>query len=168
VTSNQLGILQFAEYGKSMDRILRYWIRSRSSACQAVTTNGSIQAVSCDERLPALCSQSAPLSTKEEVDSSEKWRVSVESKNRQSFVGYRDKLAFRFLGIHYAKKPERFEHSRYLNQSVSSNVSAVEYGPTCIQAGCSQCSEDCLLLNIWTPYLPNSSSAGKKAVMVCT
>lgn len=60
----------------------------------------------------------------------------------------------------------------YEPPSSSANVSALSYGSMCMQAGCGgdlgPCSEDCLLLNIWTPQLPSGKTvpAQKKAVML--
>ena len=67
---------------------------------------------------------------------------------------YRDKFIFRFKGIRYAAQPKLFTYSSLYEGSDS--VSALSSGPKCVQTGCSgsDCSEDCLFLNIWTPYLP--------------
>jgi carboxylesterase type B len=81
-------------------------------------------------------------------------------------VGSRDKLSFRFRGIKYAQKPERFTYSKY--QAPSGNVLAHNYGAGCVNTYCgttTSCSEDCLFLNIWTPTLPAKPSSKKKAVM---
>lgn len=65
-------------------------------------------------------------------------------------------MSFRFLGIRYAPEPKRFTYSTpYVG--AGNNVSATSYGSQCIQSGADG-SEDCLFLNIWTPYLP----AGRK------
>lgn len=130
-----------------------------------MTTLAKTQEVSCDTKLPALCSQSASLSSPSNSDTSSRFQASVRTANA-TVTGYRDKLSFRFLGLKYASIPARFGYSQY--QAPSGNVSALAYGPGCIQAGCGEptCSEDCLLLNVWTPYLPVKSSAKKKAVML--
>lgn len=72
---------------------------------------------------------------------------------------FRDRLAFRFLGIRYAPQPQRFTYST-LFQGSGEEVSALSYGPQCAQSGGG--SEDCLFLNIWTPYLPNPNTAPQK------
>lgn len=64
---------------------------------------------------------------------------------------FRDRFGFRFLGVRYAPQPERFTYSApYVGSDAQ--VSATEYGSTCVQIG--EGAEDCLFLNIWTNYLP--------------
>ena len=69
---------------------------------------------------------------------------------------FRDHLSFRFLGVRYAAQPKRFTYSTVYKGS-GKTVSATEYGAECVQAGVNG-SEDCLFLNVFTPYLPQSSS----------
>ncbi|ROW17649.1 hypothetical protein VPNG_00606 [Cytospora leucostoma] len=80
---------------------------------------------------------------------------------------FRDRTSFRFYGIRYAPKPERFTYS-IPYQGSNDTVSATAFGETCTQ-GSTSGSEDCLFLNIWTPYLPNpgntSSHGSLKPVM---
>lgn len=65
-------------------------------------------------------------------------------------------MSFRFLGIRYAPQPKRFTYSTPYT-GTGGNVSATTYGSQCIQSGGG--SEDCLFLNIWTPYLPAHGGA---------
>lgn len=134
-----------------------------------MTTEGKVQTVSCNTSLPALCTQSAALSSPSHADITIKWQTSIKTGNTE-VVGYRDKLSFRFLGLRYAPQPARFGYSNNQPLSNASTSSALEYGPQCVQSGCNgtTCSEDCLYLNIWTPYLPNTKrpSSQKKAVML--
>ncbi|KAF2180566.1 alpha/beta-hydrolase [Zopfia rhizophila CBS 207.26] len=167
-TSN-LQFLRYLDYGKITDDVGQYWVSSGSNGCRAITTEGEVQTVACDTHLPALCSQSAPWSSQSSSDTASKWQTSVTTDNA-TVVGYRDRLSFRFLGLRYAARPARFGYSKYERPAVT-NISVLSYGPQCIQLGCtsSTCSEDCLFLNIWTPYLPSSrnpSSTKKKAVML--
>jgi carboxylesterase type B len=67
-------------------------------------------------------------------------------------------LTFRFLGIRYAEQPERFTYSTKYAGTGQTNVSATSYGSECVQAGPIG-AEDCLFMNIFTPYLPQDSSA---------
>ncbi|KAF2019380.1 cholinesterase [Aaosphaeria arxii CBS 175.79] len=163
--SSDLSFLRYLAQGGRANRSEIFWVDS-PVRCEAIDAEGQVQKVNCDARLPALCSQSATLSTKSGADTDPKWQIVVRSRNG-SVVGYRDRLSFRFQGIRYAPQPERFTHSRY--SPLSGNISALSYGPSCVQAGCNGnlfCSEDCLNLNIWTPYLPSSKGTKRKAVMV--
>ena len=162
-----LEFLRYLNYDKRSDAVERYWVGSgsNSTTCRAITALGEITTVPCDRRLPALCSQSAPLSSTSNADNGLQWQTTVKT-GKASVVGYRDKLSFRFLGLQYASFPDRFTYSAY--QAPRGNVSALAYGPGCIQQGCTtpKCSEQCLYLNIWTPYLPSKHGSSKKAVML--
>ena len=67
---------------------------------------------------------------------------------------FRDQLSFRFLGIPYANKPERFTYPTSYNGP--SDIDATNYGSICVQSGSPSSSEDCLFLNVFTPYIPQS------------
>jgi acetyl esterase/lipase len=152
-----LGFLRYLDHGKVTDDIGVYWVKGNSTLhCRAITTEGELRNYPCSSSLPALCSNTASDTVRQ---------VSVTTNNA-TITGSRDRQAFRFLGLKYASIPTRFAHSIYL--APSPNTTALQYGPTCIQSGCTSCSEDCLTLNIWTPYLPNGkpTSDKKKAVMV--
>lgn len=155
-----LGFLQYLEHSNNTDEPGTYWIKGNATHhCRAITTRGEQRIYPCSTQLPALCSNSA----------TDTVRQITVSTNNASFIGYRDRHAFRFLGIKYASIPARFSHSTYFPPT--SNTTALAYGPQCFQVSCGKsatCSEDCLSLNIWTPYLPNGEVAPskKKAVMV--
>ena len=71
-------------------------------------------------------------------------------------TSYRDQLSFRFEGIPYADPPARFTYPTPWTGGRTLNATA--FGSECVQAGVSSGSEDCLFLNIWTPYIPEDSS----------
>lgn len=74
------------------------------------------------------------------------------------FGRFRDRLSFRLEGIRYAPQPERFTYSS-LYEGTGNNASATTYGSECVQGATR--SEDCLFLNIWTPYLSAHGGAPK-------
>lgn len=65
---------------------------------------------------------------------------------------FRDRNAFNFRGIRYAQPFERWTYSQVAN--TTGNIDALAYGSQCTQAG-NVGGEDCLFLNIWSPYLPD-------------
>jgi carboxylesterase type B len=165
----ELGFLEYLDYADQGEEA--YWIASTAhTKCRAITHQGRTLELPCDTLLPALCQNSAALSSPQSVDTGSRWQTSV-SVNNATLVGYRDKHSFRFQGIKYAAIPSRFSDSTYLPPT-GLNVPALSYGPQCIQGSCSSgalpCSEDCLSLNIWTPTLPmgESSKTKKKSVML--
>ncbi|KAL2164161.1 hypothetical protein VTH06DRAFT_3375 [Thermothelomyces fergusii] len=109
-------------------------------------------------KLPGLCTNTAPFSSPSAQDTSPRWQISLEVNN-QTLTGFRDRLSFRFLGIRYAPEPQRFAYPTLFKGSGEA-ASALSYGPQCFQSGGG--SEDCLFLNIWTPYLPNPNAAPEK------
>lgn len=76
-------------------------------------------------------------------------------------ISFRDHLSFRFLGVRYAQQPRRWTYSTPYTGNGSS-ISALDYGSICVQGTPASGSEDCLFLNIWTPYLPHGKSTSKK------
>ncbi|KAF3770199.1 alpha/beta-hydrolase [Cryphonectria parasitica EP155] len=133
---------------------------STSTSTRAISASGKVSVVQSGHSLAALCTQSAPLATAEETSASSEWHVSVHSNN-DHLIGFRDRTSFRFYGIRYADQPERFNYSQPYFGS-NSTVSATAFGNVCAQIT-ETGSEDCLFLNIWTPYLPGPSSQYVKA-----
>jgi carboxylesterase type B len=72
-----------------------------------------------------------------------------------TYIGYRNQKSFRFLGIRYADKPQRFKYSSLYSEK-GQIIQATTYGSQCAQR--SGGSEDCLFLNIQTPYIPKAGS----------
>ena len=79
----------------------------------------------------------------------------ILTPSRRSF---RDQVSFRFEGIPYANAPARFTYPTPYAGNKTLNATA--YGPICVQAGTPPpySSEDCLFLNVWTPYIPSNPS----------
>ncbi|KAF6751189.1 Carboxylesterase family-domain-containing protein [Ephemerocybe angulata] len=139
----------------------RFWVHSAdNNECKAVslTLTGSavVAKADCKTPLRPLCSQSAPYKRNTVTDLNSNFHVQVNSK-KLSITGTRDHLSFRFLGIPYANPVERFAYSQIYNNSAT--LSALKYGPSCSQR--STGSEDCLTLNIYTPYLPQNPLKSK-------
>ncbi|KAH7382593.1 Alpha/Beta hydrolase protein [Phaeosphaeria sp. MPI-PUGE-AT-0046c] len=156
-TSKQdLSFLRYLDHSNTSYGGAAYWIGHGDASCRAITTAGHVQNYPCTAQLPALCASTATDGNR---------HVSVTTGNA-TVTGIHTTQAFRFLGLKYATIPARFAQSNYL--APAPNTTALEYGPTCVQSGCKSCSEDCLYLNIWTPFLPNGQVASdkKKAVML--
>ncbi|KAK5064832.1 hypothetical protein LTR84_000666 [Exophiala bonariae] len=115
----------------------------------------SVSASSGDgTQLPVLCTQSDTDSKPPNSTANGSNGVSIAAAGN-IYLGYRNKKSFRFLGIRYAETPQRFEYSQIYSGS-GETVNATGYGEQCIQG--SGGSEDCLFLNIQTPYIPKAGS----------
>ncbi|KAJ5774340.1 hypothetical protein N7457_009236 [Penicillium paradoxum] len=135
----------------------RFWVASDHRKLSTIDTNGQIYNASAYEKLPVLCTQSAPYSNITFQDTSSQWQVTVHSNN-EYLTGFRDRFSFRFLGIRYADQPQRWDYSQ-LYRGSGTKVSALDYGSDCIQGTTG--SEDCLFLNVWTTYLPKHTTIEK-------
>lgn len=137
-----------------------YWITStgNNSSCSAISAKGKIEKVSCNKLLPALCTQKAPMSVPARANTSVTYQVS-QTVGKQVLTGFRDFHTFRFHGIRFAPEPKRFEFSTLYEGEGS--VDATKYGYDCVQGPMpylGEMREDCLFLNIWTPFLPSKPS----------
>jgi hypothetical protein len=113
-------------------------------------------------KLPVLCSQSSTGSQPSSSSASPSTQLNVASGGN-TYIGYRNQKSFRFLGIPYANTPQRFVYSS-LYSPKGQTIQATNYGAQCAQSGSG--SEDCLFVNIQTPYLPKQGSKdGLRPVM---
>ncbi|KAF2157472.1 carboxylesterase family protein-like protein [Myriangium duriaei CBS 260.36] len=109
------------------------------------------------QSLPVLCTQSSNQNMPSNAVATNSNAVTV-SANGNSFVGFRNQKSFRFLGIPYAPEPARFEYST-VNTATGQTYQATAYGQECTQPYAPQSGENCLFLNIQTPYIPKQGSA---------
>ncbi|EIW80188.1 cholinesterase [Coniophora puteana RWD-64-598 SS2] len=156
-------LLSYLGYLGNSSATQQYWVTANASnaseGCTAILGDVIMQSVSCDETLPAFCAQSAPYRPNNETDMSPAYYVEATSGN-YTFTGTRDHLSFRFIGIPYADPFERWTYSAVYGTSgatVNTSITALEYGSPCTQVGYG--SEDCLYLNIQTPYLPANTAS---------
>ncbi|KAK6513625.1 hypothetical protein TWF506_008062 [Arthrobotrys conoides] len=147
-----------------------FWIKPSSGSpgsCRAIKVSGTIKNVPCSRRLPTLCTHSGAWSNFEFTDNSAPYQITVPAGPMQ-VTGFRDKYGWRFDGIKYADFPGRFRHSKV--RQATGAVSALEFGDYCYQnegwrGGPVGGNEDCLYLNIATPYLPGAAKRNLKPVL---
>ncbi|MCJ1291316.1 hypothetical protein MMC34_002859 [Xylographa carneopallida] len=112
--------------------------------------------------LPVLCTQSSNQDNVYSAAPSATNQISLTAGGN-TYIGYRNQKSFRYLGIPYANQPARFTYST-LNTPQGQTINATEYGSECPQYGAG--SENCLFLNIQTPYIPEAgSTANLRPVM---
>ncbi len=156
--------LDYLVYQKKAQASSLFWIASQASKndSRAIDASGRVSVTDARLELAALCTQSAPYSNATAADTGAKWQVSVSSNN-ETLTGFRDRLSFRFLGVRFAPQPRRFSHS-IPHTGSGGPVAATEFGSQCVQ-GSNTGSEDCLFLNIFTPYLTGpGGEAGKEGL----
>ncbi|KAH9947522.1 carboxylesterase from carbohydrate esterase [Amylocystis lapponica] len=147
-------LLQYQEYIGAYKELQQYWV-GNASACQVVDRSGIVGPSACDDELPVLCTQSAVFDGKPASGN-----LLTVNSNGLAITGYRDQLSFRFEGIPYANPPQRFKYpTPYTGPSV---INATEFGTACIQQNIPTGSEDCLFLNVWTPYIPSNATVSLK------
>ncbi|KAK6543526.1 hypothetical protein TWF694_000272 [Orbilia ellipsospora] len=152
--------LSYQEYLGKFPHGQQFWVGSTGAACQAIDVKGRSHSLDCNLKLPAICTQSAPLSNLSLVDTSPKFYIS-KKVGAQTVTGYRDANSWRFMGVRFSPNVKRFAYSSVYNGQGS--AMAVDVPPDCLQniGGQATGSEDCLHLNLWTPYLPGKSIVKK-------
>ncbi|RAL02569.1 carboxylesterase [Aspergillus ibericus CBS 121593] len=110
------------------------------TGCSAPVTLSGVSASgnsSSDDGWPIVCTNSAPLVDRVDTDYSSLPRVNATAGNI-TFEGLRDHLTFRFAGIPFAQPPVGARRFQYAEPWDATNGN----------------DEDCLYLNIYTPFLP--------------
>jgi len=105
-------------------------------------------------RLPVLCTQSANASQPQTSNATAQNEIVVPAGGN-AYRGYRNLKSWRFSGIRYADPPERWQYST-LYSGKGQTLDATQFGSKCAQVGGG--SEDCLFVNIQTPYIPKAGS----------
>ncbi|GAB1726935.1 hypothetical protein NU195Hw_g2851t1 [Hortaea werneckii] len=115
-------------------------------------------------RLPVLCTQSSTSSALTSAAANASTELTIASTGN-NYVGFRNQKSFRFLGIPYATPPARFEYSTLYNQT-GQTIQATSYSQDCAQNFDDNSGENCLFLNIQTPFIPKAGSKkGLKPVL---
>ncbi|KAJ7082382.1 cholinesterase [Mycena belliarum] len=150
-------ILKYVALETGASDAQNYWVSGASSGhgefCATVSTSG-LSTARCASALPALCANSAPNKVSGQTDLGAAWQVQVNS-GPLAITGTRDHQSFRFLGVPYANEPARWTHSSLYTGPPT--LSALTFGSPCAQVGGSG-AENCLFLNIFTPFLPAKST----------
>ena len=115
-----------------------------------------LQTPSSNQKLPVLCTQSSNQNMPSNAVATADNQITVSS-NGNTFVGFRNQKSFRFQGIPFADPPARFEYSQLYSKK-GQTIQATAYGPDCAQPYESSSSENCLFVNIQTPYIPKAGS----------
>ncbi|KAE9405290.1 alpha/beta-hydrolase [Gymnopus androsaceus JB14] len=151
--------LSYLEYLGQFDQDSEFWIQAQTSSKQ----------------LPVLCSNSAPFTSQVDTNFSNSPRTNVTSSGTV-FTGTRDHMTFRFMGVPYAAPPTgslRFKYPEKWNGTYV-DATACKFQPACLQLGLFAnndiginpwgISEDCLHLNIYTTYIPSSTSSNTESL----
>lgn len=156
--SHQLAYVAYAGRAQSQQK---YYIDGAVLTANENTGALTFSAVAQNaQKLPILCTQSSNQNMPSNAVATSANEITVES-NGNYFVGFRNQKSFRFQGIPFANPPERFEYSTVYSPQ-GQTIQATTYGPDCAQPYESTSSENCLFVNIQTPYIPK---AGEKSYL---
>lgn len=119
----------------------------------------------CREKLPALCTSTPPATTDLDGTARESAKLSVTS-NDYTITGYRDARSFRFLGVPFASPPVGdLRLAPPQGYTGPKNIDATSMGDICVQSTSllskvpiRGMSENCLYLNVFTPFLPHDNT----------
>ncbi|CAI7589169.1 unnamed protein product [Penicillium viridicatum] len=119
----------------------------------------------CREKLPALCTSTPPATTDLDGAARETTKLTVAS-NDYTLTGYRDARSFRFLGVPFASPPIKdLRLAPPQGYTGPKNIDATSMGDICTQSPSPLStvpirgmSEDCLYLNVFTPFLPHDDT----------
>ncbi|PYH34015.1 cholinesterase [Aspergillus neoniger CBS 115656] len=151
--------LDYLKYRGDYKNNQQFWISSVNGTGRTIDLKGTIATAESNHLYPVLCTQSAPYSTEDYQNISSQYQVTVHANN-EYLTGYRDHVIFRFIGVRFATEKERWTYpERYTGSG--GNISALKYGSVC-QRDAKGNEENCLILNIWTPYLPRQPAEKTK------
>ena len=156
--------LAYLAYLKDIKEAQTFWVKNGSMTVHAprLATNPishrditysapTREGIPVNASYPVLCTQTSD-STQDTIAEHSK-TINIPSRGN-IYRGYRNKKVFTFQGIRYAYPPERFEYSKlYVGKEHS--FDARTYGTKCTD------SEDCLFLNIQTPFIPKIGETGR-------
>ncbi|KAJ5287618.1 carboxylesterase [Penicillium angulare] len=150
---------------------------SSCSSSSPSDQNGGLPQSGTGTKYPFLCTNSASLVQDVYTDFSAYPRINT-TVNGTTFEGIRDHMAFRFIGVPFAKPPVKDLRFRYAQNWEGTHVQATNYSNGCLQYGWFEGdtyglnpwgnSEDCLYLNVYTstiPELPLTDESQLKPVM---
>lgn len=146
--------------GKAKDDL--FWISHAEAGSRVTSRRGDIWYHPDHHALPVICTNSAPHASRHMIDTNRNYQVIVDS-NYERYIGYRDKRSFRFLGMRYAATGlKRWEYSvpnvgHKGKKGDKKLVDATDFGDICPQMMAGEKwygSEDCLTLDVYTPFLP--------------
>ncbi|KAJ5325213.1 uncharacterized protein N7506_008315 [Penicillium brevicompactum] len=157
----QLNYLVFAKDLRHDDFL---WISTNNDGnhCSAYSPlHKKIIKTSCKEKLPTLCTSTAPPTTDLDRTPRNNTKLTVETKGH-AITGYRDARSFRFLGVPFANPPvKNLRLAPPHAYTGPKKLDATSMADSCIQSvssfgtlGSGGISEDCLYLNVYTPFLP--------------
>ncbi|EFQ24942.1 carboxylesterase [Colletotrichum graminicola M1.001] len=156
-------ILSILDYQRPDSDLSAIWVAPKDGETPTtINLQGEVSSADPSATNSVFCMQTAPFSSGVSQDNTERWQVVVHSNN-ENVLGFRDRNSFRFQGMRFATKTERFAYPE-MYRGCGGNVTALEFGSPCYQGFG---SEDCLYLNVYTPFLPRNRDvdAGLRPVM---
>ncbi|KAK4898931.1 hypothetical protein LTR27_003662 [Elasticomyces elasticus] len=164
-TSDFANSLAYLQYNGQVSPNQRFFIKNGIVSVSQHTNTLSFPAKpNGNTKLPILCTQSSTQNGGTNAVATASNEITIAS-GKNNFVGFRNLKSFRFAGIPYANPVARFEYSTVYSKT-GQTIQATAQGADCAQAYDAASMENCLFLNIQTPYIPKSGSKkGLKPVL---
>ncbi|CCL98439.1 uncharacterized protein FIBRA_00436 [Fibroporia radiculosa] len=169
------------KHGAALDMSQQLWIAgSTFGSCTAFTPSYQYSqaafepdsSVNPAERLPVLCTNSAPLTRSNVTSYDTSRQIQLSTPSAGVLTGFRDKFSFRFLGIQYAESTTdaaRFQPPTAVEVSPGTPTSALAYGSMCAQPPDADnghllhTDEDCMYLNVFSPVVNSATVSDESA-----
>ena len=152
--------LSYLEYSGEVSKNQQFYVDNAVVSINPKTSGFNVSPTGYGKRkFPILCTQSSKQNNPDNAVATASNKIAVASGGN-TYIGFRNQKSFRFLGIPYANKFSRFEYSTVYSIT-GQTLHATTYGPDCAQASDTTSSEDCLFMNIQTPYIPKAGSKAK-------
>ena len=171
--SDITSLMHYLAYNKQTSSVQKFWVAgSKGPLCQAIFLQRGLRYIPCTHLPPSvrrarLIGQTCRLTRTQRF----KFKSNPCSQARlQSFMlnrslqadtliifSTRDHLSFRFIGIPHTNPFARFSYSTPYTPSSPVIINGLAFGSRCVQGNAG--SEDRLFLNIFTPFLLESTKS---------
>lgn len=161
-----VNLLNYLQYSRQGSRNGQYFINNGVVSVSRFGTLNFLPRAYGNQKLPILCTETQSKGNEAGNSVATASNEITISAGGNTYVGFRNQKSFRWQGIPYTNTPGRWEYSTVYNKT-GQTIDATTYGPDCAQQYDPTSQENCLFMNIQSPYIPKAGSKeGLKPVLV--